>query len=58
MEALLDDPSDEDGTHKFLEIIARHTTRMERLAKDLLRLARLDARQESLEMARCSTQGV
>ena len=34
---------------KFLEIIARHTTRMERLVKDLLRLARLDARQEALE---------
>ena len=53
VEALLDDPADADSTHKFLEIIARHTTRMERLVKDLLRLARLDARQEALEMARC-----
>jgi two-component system phosphate regulon sensor histidine kinase PhoR len=58
VEALLDDPSDEDGTHKFLEIIARHTTRMERLVKDLLRLARLDARQESLEMARCDMRQI
>jgi two-component system phosphate regulon sensor histidine kinase PhoR len=53
VEALLDDPADADSTHKFLEIIARHTTRMERLVQDLLRLARLDARQEALDIARC-----
>jgi two-component system phosphate regulon sensor histidine kinase PhoR len=57
VEALLDEGAagagDAEGTQKFLEIIARHTTRMERLVKDLLRLARLDARQEALEMARC-----
>jgi len=53
VEALLDEPADAESTQKFLEIIARHTTRMERLVKDLLRLARLDARQEVLEMARC-----
>ncbi len=41
-------PKTEDRT-RFLEIIARHTLRMERLVKDLLRLARLDAGQESLE---------
>ena len=52
------DPSDPDSTHKFLEIIARHTTRMERLVKDLLRLARLDARQEALEMARCDVRQI
>ncbi|HLG59646.1 MAG TPA: ATP-binding protein [Vicinamibacterales bacterium] len=56
VEALLDDPADGDSTHKFLEIIARHTTRMERLVKDLLRLARLDARQEALEMAHCDVR--
>lgn len=33
---------------RFLEIIARHATRMERLVHDLLRLARLDAGQEPL----------
>ena len=58
VEALLDEPTDEESTHKFLEIIARHTTRMERLVKDLLRLARLDARQEALEMARCDMRQI
>ena len=58
VEALLDDPADADSTHKFLEIIARHTTRMERLVKDLLRLARLDARQEALEMSRCDMRQI
>jgi len=58
VEALLDDPADADSTRKFLEIIARHTTRMERLVKDLLRLARLDARQEALEMARCDMRQI
>ena len=56
VEALLDEPPDEETTRRFLEIIARHSTRMERLVKDLLRLARLDARQEVLEMAPCDTQ--
>jgi two-component system, OmpR family, phosphate regulon sensor histidine kinase PhoR len=58
VEALLDEPADADSTQKFLEIIARHTTRMERLVKDLLRLARLDARQEALEMARCDVRQI
>ena len=42
-EALLDDPDDAEAQQRFLEIIHRHATRMERLVKDLLRLARLDA---------------
>ena len=58
VEALLDDPADVENTRKFLEIIARHTSRMERLVKDLLRLARLDARQEALEMARCDVRQI
>jgi two-component system phosphate regulon sensor histidine kinase PhoR len=59
VEALLDEGAgDAEGTQKFLEIIARHTTRMERLVKDLLRLARLDARQEVLEMARCDIRQI
>src|SRR5688572_3879885 len=62
VEALLDEDADgaadAESTHKFLEIIARHTTRMERLVKDLLRLARLDARQEALEMARCDVRQI
>jgi two-component system phosphate regulon sensor histidine kinase PhoR len=58
VEALLDGPADVDSTRKFLEIIARHSTRMERLVKDLLRLARLDARQELLETARCDIKQI
>jgi two-component system phosphate regulon sensor histidine kinase PhoR len=56
VEALLDDVSDEEHTRHFLEIIARQSARMERLVKDLLRLARLDARQEVLETAACDAQ--
>jgi len=40
---------------KFLDIIERQAGRMERLVKDLLRLARLDARQDALERASVST---
>ena len=50
-EALLDDPDDAEARQRFLEIIQRHAARMERLVKDLLRLARLDAGQELLERA-------
>lgn len=56
VEALLDDRSDSDDATKFLEIIARHSERMERLVSDLLRLARLDARQEALDLAPCDLQ--
>ena len=50
VETLLDEtPGGE--TRGFLEIIARHSARMERLVGDLLRLARLDAGQESLSLA-------
>jgi two-component system phosphate regulon sensor histidine kinase PhoR len=56
IEALLDDEPDEADTQKFLEIIARHSARMERLVSDLLRLARLDARQEALDLASCDMQ--
>ena len=48
-EALLDEPDDAEARQRFLEIIQRHSARMERLVKDLLRLARLDAKQEQLE---------
>ena len=43
---------------RFLEIITRHASRMERLVKDLLRLARLDAGQETLEPASCDMRGL
>lgn len=51
VEALLEEPSDSQSSRKFLEVIARQSARMERLVKDLLRLARLDAKQEPLELA-------
>jgi two-component system phosphate regulon sensor histidine kinase PhoR len=56
VEALFDDPSLSPDAHGFLDIIGRHTARMERLVKDLLRLARLDAKQEPLERTRCSVR--
>lgn len=51
VEALTDSHLSEEQTRKFLEIIARHASRMERLVNDLLRLARLDARQEHVHPA-------
>lgn len=51
VEALLDAPEPPENQRRFLEIIGRHTLRMERLVKDLLRLARLDAGQELIERA-------
>jgi two-component system phosphate regulon sensor histidine kinase PhoR len=53
VEALADDAPTEQQ-RRFLDIIARHTLRMERLVRDLLRLARLDAGQEPLERAHCT----
>jgi two-component system phosphate regulon sensor histidine kinase PhoR len=58
VEALVDGPADEEQTRRFLGIIARHSARMERLVKDLLRLARLDARQEQLDVAPCDLQAL
>ena len=54
VEALLDGVSDPSDARRFLETIARHTFRMERLVRDLLRLARLDAGQEPLDKAACA----
>ena len=56
VEALLDGDADAGDARRFLEIIARHTLRMERLVRDLLRLARLDAGQETLERVPCSIE--
>ena len=53
VEALSEGDAEPEETPRFLEIIMRHTLRMERLVKDLLRLARLDAGQEVLEVADC-----
>jgi two-component system, OmpR family, phosphate regulon sensor histidine kinase PhoR len=49
VEALLDGGAEPADVRRFLEIIGRHTLRMERLVRDLLRLARLDAGQETRE---------
>jgi len=58
VEALTEGDTSADDRQRFLDIIARHTQRMERLVKDLLRLARLDAGQETLEMIACNTRHV
>ena len=52
-EALADGDTSDEETERFLEIIMRHTRRMERLVQDLLRLARLDAGQEPLDPTAC-----
>jgi two-component system phosphate regulon sensor histidine kinase PhoR len=58
VEALLDDPEDSEQTRKFLELVARHSARMDRLVNDLLRLARLDANQEPLDIAPCGLEQI
>jgi two-component system, OmpR family, phosphate regulon sensor histidine kinase PhoR len=58
VEALLDESTDPSEVRRFLEIIARHTLRMERLVRDLLRLARLDAGQELLEHVPCTVESL
>ena len=45
----MDEPLEPHQRQQFLEVIDRHTGRMERLVRDLLRLARLDAHQEAAE---------
>jgi two-component system phosphate regulon sensor histidine kinase PhoR len=57
VEALLDE-SPSNHAREFLQIIFRHSARMERLVGDLLRLARLDARQETLERTRVDVSSV
>jgi two-component system phosphate regulon sensor histidine kinase PhoR len=57
VEALTDGPPAADAA-RFLEIISRHTLRMERLVRDLLRLARLDAGQEAIARVDCGVAGL
>ncbi len=57
VEALADQPPPQEA-QRFIEIISRHALRMERLVRDLLRLARLDAGQEPLERADCSLAAI
>ncbi len=58
LEALKDDPEDTETAARFIDIIWRQTTKMERLVSDLLRLARLDARQEVLERVQCDVRQI
>jgi two-component system phosphate regulon sensor histidine kinase PhoR len=58
VEALSDGSADAEESRRFLEIIGRHTLRMERLVRDLLRLARLDARQEVIERVPCAVDAL
>jgi two-component system, OmpR family, phosphate regulon sensor histidine kinase PhoR len=58
VEALSEDGTSADDRQRFLEIVARHTLRMERLVKDLLRLARLDAGQETLDPVACDVRAL
>ncbi len=58
VEALVDGPDDPGDRERFLGIIARHSGRMETLVKDLLRLARLDAGQEVLDLTPCATDAL
>lgn len=53
IEALGDDGLSRDERHEFLGIVARHTERMERLVRDLLRLARIEAGQDTLDISDC-----
>ena len=50
VEALTEESVSPEQRRTFLEIINRHTGRMERLVHDLLRLARLDAQQETVDL--------
>ena len=49
VEALIDLVPPDAEPRRFLDIIARHSSRMEGLVKDLLRLTRLEAGQEPLD---------
>jgi two-component system phosphate regulon sensor histidine kinase PhoR len=58
VEALSEDDLGSADRQRFLEIVTRQTLRMERLVKDLLRLARLDAGQETLAVAPCDIRSL
>jgi len=58
VEALTEGDTSREETDRFLEIIMRHARRMERLVQDLLRLARLDAGQETLDIVDCDLRSL
>jgi two-component system phosphate regulon sensor histidine kinase PhoR len=59
VEALQDEvPPEPEEAARFLEIIARQANRMERLVRDLLRLARLEAGQEPVESSQTDVEAL
>jgi two-component system phosphate regulon sensor histidine kinase PhoR len=58
VEALAEGDTSVEESRRFLDIITRHTERMERLVKDLLRLARLDAGQEAVDLVACDAKNL
>jgi two-component system phosphate regulon sensor histidine kinase PhoR len=58
VEALMEDAGEPAQRAQFLEVIDRHTRRMERLVRDLLRLARLDAMQDVVDKHRVDVAGL
>jgi two-component system phosphate regulon sensor histidine kinase PhoR len=56
LEALAEPDVEGEDRRRFLDILMSNTRRMERLVRDLLRLARLDAGQEILELASCDVR--
>ena len=57
-EALADGSVEGQDVSEFGSVITRHATKMERLVADLLRLARLDAHQETLSLGPCDLNSV
>ncbi len=55
VEALIDLVAPEAEPRRFLDIIARHSARMEGLVNDLLRLTRLEAGQEPIDRVACAS---
>ncbi len=51
LEALAESDTSADDRRRFLDIVARHARRMERLVNDLLRLARLEGGQETVVLS-------
>jgi two-component system phosphate regulon sensor histidine kinase PhoR len=56
VELLADDVAEIEGGRQAVEVILRQTSRMERLLNDLLRLARLDAGQDTLQPVTCDSR--
>jgi signal transduction histidine kinase len=58
LEAMGEPDLSAEERRRFLEILTANTQRMERLVKDLLHLARLDAGQERVERIACDLRGL